>query len=171
MFLSAISLCGDLLHLFVVRLVVADHAAAFGDGSHHFGLRKTSGSCFPEDRPHSLRQIRSFRPCRRGQLCSLDGTLLWGGTRLLTAQFLGSFSITIATFSVALGVMYLANAIGMLRISSQGESYGLDLHEHGISAYPEYVIAASARPGGMSSEEDTGVRTPATTPVIVNLDA
>jgi Amt family ammonium transporter len=27
--------------------------------------------------------------------------------------------------------------------------HGLDLHEHGISAYPEYVISAMAAPGGM----------------------
>jgi len=28
----------------------------------------------------------------------------------------------------------------------RGEAYGLDLHEHGIPAYPEYVITASGRP-------------------------
>jgi hypothetical protein len=29
----------------------------------------------------------------------------------------------------------------------------LDLHEHGISAYPEYVISSMGRPGGMISKE------------------
>ncbi len=28
----------------------------------------------------------------------------------------------------------------------------MDLHEHGISAYPEYVISALGAPGGMSQE-------------------
>jgi tetratricopeptide (TPR) repeat protein len=40
-------------------------------------------------------------------------------------------------------------AMGLLRLSKEGEAYGLDLHEHGISAYPEYVIAAAAQPAGM----------------------
>ena len=40
--------------------------------------------------------------------------------------------------------------MGLLRISAEGENYGLDLHEHGISAYPEYVISAMGRPGGMA---------------------
>ena len=38
--------------------------------------------------------------------------------------------------------MYAINAMGLLRVSEEGELYGLDLHEHGISAYPEYVISA-----------------------------
>jgi len=49
-------------------------------------------------------------------------------------------------------VMYVINAMGLLRISAEGENYGLDLHEHGISAYPEYVISAMGRPGGMAME-------------------
>jgi hypothetical protein len=39
-----------------------------------------------------------------------------------------------------------------LRISAEGENYGLDLHEHGISAYPEYVISSMGRPSGMVPE-------------------
>jgi Amt family ammonium transporter len=29
---------------------------------------------------------------------------------------------------------------GTLRVSADGEVAGLDLHEHGIVAYPEYVL-------------------------------
>ena len=50
-------------------------------------------------------------------------------------------------------VMYLVNATGTLRVSKEGELYGLDLHEHGISAYPEYVISALAAPGGLSADQ------------------
>ena len=48
--------------------------------------------------------------------------------------------------------MYAVNAMGLLRVSREGELHGLDLHEHGISAYPEYVISALGRPSGMPSE-------------------
>ena len=40
-----------------------------------------------------------------------------------------------------------------LFFSAEGENYGLDLHEHGISAYPEYVISSMGRPGGMVPEK------------------
>jgi hypothetical protein len=37
-------------------------------------------------------------------------------------------------------------------VSAEGELYGLDLHEHGISAYPEYVISSLAAPAGMAKD-------------------
>jgi ammonium transporter, Amt family len=50
---------------------------------------------------------------------------------------------------VAMLVMWAVNLTGTLRVSEEGELYGLDLHEHGISAYPEYQISPFAAPGGM----------------------
>jgi Amt family ammonium transporter len=82
----------------------------------------------------------------------LKGLFYGGGTQVLVAQAIGSASITLATFGVALAVMYIVNATGTLRVSKEGEIYGLDLHEHGISAYPEYVISSLAAPGGMASD-------------------
>ena len=49
-------------------------------------------------------------------------------------------------------VMLAVNSIGMLRLPREAELYGMDLHEHGISAYPEYVISALGAPSGMSQE-------------------
>ena len=72
---------------------------------------------------------------------------------MLKAQVIGSLIMTVATFSVALAVMYAIKAAGVLRVSAEGEAYGLDLHEHGISAYPEYVISAMGRPAGMVHRE------------------
>src|SRR5450432_1233723 len=83
----------------------------------------------------------------------LKGLFYGGGTTVLIAQLIGSAIVTLGTFSVALIVMYAINAMGLLRISAEGENYGLDLHEHGISAYPEYVISSMGRPGGMVSEK------------------
>ena len=47
-------------------------------------------------------------------------------------------------------VMFIVlNAIGILRISKEGELEGMDIHEHGIQAYPEYVISGLAAPRGV----------------------
>jgi len=81
----------------------------------------------------------------------LKGLFYGGGTQVLKAQALGSLIITFSTFFVALAVMYLVNATGTLRVSKEGELYGLDLHEHGISAYPEYVISSLSRPSGVTA--------------------
>jgi Amt family ammonium transporter len=80
----------------------------------------------------------------------LKGLFYGGGTQVLLAQALGSLIITTATFMVALAVMYAVNATGTLRISKEGELFGMDLHEHGISAYPEYMISPFASPAGLS---------------------
>ena len=74
----------------------------------------------------------------------MKGLFYGGGTQVLVAQAFGSAIVTVATFGVAMAVMLAVNATGLLRVSEEGESYGLDLHEHGISAYPEYVISALA---------------------------
>jgi Amt family ammonium transporter len=83
---------------------------------------------------------------------ALTGLFYGGGTRVLVAQAIGSASIAVTTFAVSMVVMLAVNATGLLRVSEEGEAYGLDLHEHGISAYPEYVISALGAPGGMSQE-------------------
>ena len=82
----------------------------------------------------------------------LTGLFYGGGMTVLKAQIIGSAVVTAATFGVAMVVMLVVNAMGMLRLPADMESYGMDLHEHGISAYPEYVISALGAPGGMSQE-------------------
>jgi ammonium transporter, Amt family len=81
---------------------------------------------------------------------ALTGLFYGGGMTLLEAQVIGSAIITGSTFVVAMILMLAVNAMGVLRVSKEGELYGLDLHEHGISAYPEYVISSSAAPQGMA---------------------
>ena len=72
--------------------------------------------------------------------------------QVLKAQMIGSACITLATFGVAMVVMLVVNAMGLLRLPAEDELYGMDLHEHGISAYPEYVISALGAPSGMTQE-------------------
>jgi Amt family ammonium transporter len=79
----------------------------------------------------------------------LKGLFYGGGTTVLAAQAVGSLIVTVATFSVAMAVMYVVNAMGLLRVSPEGETHGLDLHEHGISAYPEYVISSLGKPAAL----------------------
>jgi Amt family ammonium transporter len=69
-----------------------------------------------------------------------------------TAQLIGSAAVVTTTFVVSLAMFYAINAFGVLRVSREGEMHGLDLHEHGISAYPEYVISALGAPRGMAQE-------------------
>ncbi len=78
----------------------------------------------------------------------LTGLLYGGGTTVLIAQFIGSAIVTTATFSVGLALMLAVKAMGYLRVSAEGEFEGIDLHEHGIPAYPEYALHASAMPRG-----------------------
>src|SRR4051794_15514252 len=89
----------------------------------------------------------------------LKGLFYGGGTTVLAAQLVGSAIVTVTTFVVALGVMYLVNATGRLRVSAEGETLGLDLHEHGISAYPEYVISSHATPSSMVINQSAAMRT------------
>jgi Amt family ammonium transporter len=94
----------------------------------------------------------STGPVAPDNSASLKGLLYGGGMQVLTAQALGSLIITTTTFAVAYAVMYLVNATGTLRVSREGELYGLDLHEHGISAYPEYVISSAGSPVDRADE-------------------
>ena len=55
----------------------------------------------------------------------------------MIAQAIGSASVTGATLVAAFALMYAVKATGALRVSKAGEIQGLDIHEHGMTAYPE----------------------------------
>ncbi len=71
----------------------------------------------------------------------VTGLFYGGGLTQLGLQALGSFSTVAATLGVSLLMMFALKWIGVLRVSKAGELEGLDLHEHGASAYPEYALA------------------------------
>ena len=58
------------------------------------------------------------------------------------AQALGSGATVIATLAASVVLMYSVKATGTLRVSREGELEGLDIHEHGTVAYPEFVVHA-----------------------------
>src|SRR5262245_58324169 len=68
------------------------------------------------------------------------GLFYGGGTAQLMSQAIGSGAVVFSTLVVAAVLMYAVKATGTLRVSREGELEGLDLHEHGMLAYPEYVI-------------------------------
>jgi ammonia channel protein AmtB len=70
----------------------------------------------------------------------LTGLFYGGGFGALKAQIIGSFSVTVATFIASLMLMYGVKFVFRLRVPTEGEIEGLDLHEHGFPAYPEYVV-------------------------------
>jgi Amt family ammonium transporter len=78
----------------------------------------------------------------------LTGLLYGGGFTVLAAQAIGSLIVTSATLGVGLTLMYAVKAAGYLRVSLEGELQGLDLHEHGIPAYPEYALYPATQPQG-----------------------
>ena len=84
----------------------------------------------------------------------LKGLFYGGGTQILVAQLIGSAITCISVFVVSMIVMYALNAVKLLRVSKEGELEGLDLHEHGISAYPEYVISSVVTPAAMQISRD-----------------
>ena len=70
----------------------------------------------------------------------VKGLFYGGGLAQLTAQAIGSAAVVSATLVASVVVMYAVKATGTLRVSAAGELEGLDLHEHGMVSYPEYVI-------------------------------
>jgi len=70
----------------------------------------------------------------------VKGLLYGGGMAQLMSQAIGSASVVLATLAASAVLMYAVKATGTLRVSAEGEIEGLDLHEHGMVAYPEYVI-------------------------------
>ncbi len=90
----------------------------------------------------------------------LKGLFYGGGTQVLVAQIIGNLTITLSTFAAAMVLMYALKAIGILRVSEEGERQGLDIHEHGIPAYPEYALHPSATPHGTSDFNERALPVP-----------
>ncbi len=69
----------------------------------------------------------------------VTGLFYGGGTDQLVAQIIGNASIGIGVLIAGLVLMYAVKMTGTLRVSREGELEGLDIHEHGTTAYPEHM--------------------------------
>ena len=85
---------------------------------------------------------------------ALTGLFYGGGATVLYAQIVGSVIICTATFAAAMAMFAALNAFGLLRVSKEGEEIGLDVDQHGISAYPEYVISGLPAYSTMVAERE-----------------
>lgn len=82
----------------------------------------------------------------------MTGLFYGGGTSILVAQAIGTFTIAISAFVVAIVIFKALDLIKVLRVTRECEIEGLDLCEHGMSAYPEYQHIASANPGSAPTD-------------------
>jgi Amt family ammonium transporter len=72
-----------------------------------------------------------------------DGLFFGGGAGLLWAQLVGVATVGIFVFAISAIVWLILKAIVGIRVSEEEETEGLDLGEHGISAYPDFPSTPS----------------------------
>ncbi len=71
---------------------------------------------------------------------ALDGGLFYGGgAKLLWVQTYGSLSYILWAALATFIIMFILKKTIGLRVSEKEEVEGLDIHEHGIEAYPEHI--------------------------------
>jgi Amt family ammonium transporter len=73
-----------------------------------------------------------------------NGLFFGGGTTLLMAQLISVVSVGVFVFAVSATAWLLIKVVVGIRVSEEEEIEGLDIGEHGITAYPEFPSTASA---------------------------
>ena len=106
-----------------------------------------------------------------GNYGGVTGVFYGGNTNQLVAQIKGSAVITVCTLAAGLLLMFGVKAMGLLRVSEEGELEGLDIYDHGAPAYhPEYaymgyspipVTMASAGVGSGAGAPPSDIHIPA----------
>jgi len=75
-------------------------------------------------------------------LSTVNGLFFGGGFKLLGVEILGIIAVGIFTFASSSLVWYLIKETIGIRVSLEEEIQGLDIGEHGNSAYPDFAIVA-----------------------------
>jgi ammonium transporter, Amt family len=76
-----------------------------------------------------------------------EGLFYGGGLTQLGRQFVGSAAVTVYSFAIAAILALVLKAIKVLRVSSDAEVGGIDISDHGESAY-EFTPAGGSGGGG-----------------------
>ena len=74
-----------------------------------------------------------------------NGLFFGGGAKLLMSQFIGVVGAGIFTFAISLAAWGLMKATIGIRVSPEEEMEGLDVGEHGITAYPDFQLTSTLR--------------------------
>ncbi|CAN5120938.1 ammonium transporter [soil metagenome] len=72
-----------------------------------------------------------------------ESGLFYGSAELLVPQIVGPLAVTVFVTVVTAGVCLGLKSAGLLRVSDEALEEGLDIHEHGVSAYNEGVLAGA----------------------------
>jgi len=80
-----------------------------------------------------------------------NGLLYGGGWKLFTAQLIGVAAVGVFAFAISLLFWAIIKATVGLRVSPEEEMEGLDLGEHGISAYPDFQTPLTEHVPGAAS--------------------
>jgi Amt family ammonium transporter len=71
-----------------------------------------------------------------------NGLFFGGGMKLFTAQATGVVAVGIFTLTVSLIAWAIIKAFMGIRVTATEEMEGLDMGEHGISAYPDFAVSS-----------------------------
>jgi ammonium transporter, Amt family len=74
---------------------------------------------------------------------TVTGLLYGGDGGQIVAQAVGSAAVIAATLLASFALMHALHLAGWLRVPAGGERIGLDRHEHGATAYPEFDAPTS----------------------------
>jgi len=96
-------------------------------------------------------------------ISTVNGLFFGGGLSLLTVEVLGIITVGVFTFTTS-SLVWLAmkNTIG-IRVSLEEEIQGLDIGEHGNSAYPDFAIVAPIMATGSGNGDKTATISPVDT--------
>jgi len=78
----------------------------------------------------------------------VKGLLYGGGTAQLFSQIKGIVAVAVYVVVVSLICWAIIKAVMGLRVSEEEEHEGLDMGEHGIQAYPDFVSSPTMRKMG-----------------------
>jgi len=97
-------------------------------------------------------------------LSTVNGLFFDGGLKLLGTELLGILAVGVFTFASSSLVWFIIKKTIGIRVSLEEEIQGLDIGEHGNSAYPDFALVAPIMTSDNGSGEKVTATSPAETP-------